>query len=188
LAGHVDVAIEPTHSDNASVGRVDVDLDGVELVNGGKRTAPFRAALRTTDLRVVTHPALQLSGHLQADATPADSLLSLWLSPLLKGLAASVLELKRLDANAEFSIGKGAATVELSRARSGALNGKGYWQQPAQGESQGAFLITTKVANAGLTVTGSETETTLFVSDDWLPRGGAAGGRTAQPSRERHGP
>jgi hypothetical protein len=187
LAGHVDVDLEPSHSDNASVGRVDVDLDGVEVINGSKRTAPFRAALRTTDLRVVTHPELQVSGHLHVDAAPADTLLSLWLSPLLKGLAASVLELKRLDANAQFSIGKGAARVELSRAQSGALNGKGYWQQPAQGESQGAFLIRTKVANAGLEVNGSETETTLFVSDDWLPPDWAAP-RTAQPPREKQGP
>ena len=189
LAGHVDMATEPNRASKTSVGRVDIDLDGVEVVTGTKRTAPFRASVRATDVRVVTHPSPQLSGQLQVKATPADSLLSLWIeSSLLKGLAASVLELERLDADAEFRIGKGAAQVELSRATSGALNGKGYWQRPAQGESRGAFLITTKVANAGLTVTGSDTETSLFVADDWLPRGWAAARRKAQRTSLGHGP
>ena len=207
LAGHVDVGLEPSREPGSrhSEGRLDVALDGVELSRDKERTKPFRATFRVPDLRVQVEPDSALSATCLIHAGPADSLLPVLLgSPVLEGLAASALDLKELDANLKLSFDPRALRLELQRAESGALTGKGYWQRPARGEPKGAVLLATEVANVGISFSGSDTQTSLLVADDWLdsPKPGAghrgakraaakrpAGKRpaagTAQGSRER---
>jgi hypothetical protein len=73
---------------------------------------------------------------------------------------------------------------ELARAASGGLTGAGYWQRPATGDSSGAFLISSKVANVGISLVGSDTETDWFVPDDWLASGShPARPKVGQPAR-----
>lgn len=187
LSGHFDLELQPEASDDpTSNGRLDVELDGVKVAaTAAEKGEPFRAAIRTPDLRVSLRPEPKLSGTLGVQAAPAGSLLSLVLgSPLLEDLAASVLDLDRLDASAKMKLEQSSARLDLSRAESGALSGEGFWQSSATGQPNGAFLVTSDVANVGVVLRGSETETALFVSDDWLTRRGPAG---ARPSPRKQG-
>lgn len=201
LAGHFDVGLEPSREPGArhSEGRLDVALDGVELSRDKERTKPFRATFRMPDLRVQVEPDSAVSATCLIHAGPADSLLPVLLgSPVLEGLAASALDLKELEARLKLSFDPRALRLELQRAESGALSGKGYWQRPTRGEPKGAVLLATEVANVGISFSGSDTNTSLFVADDWLdsPKAGHPGAKrpaskrpaakgTAQGSRER---
>jgi hypothetical protein len=174
LAGHLDVSVEPagaeaTPGTAASGGQVVVELDAVQLARGRERTPPLRASLRTTDLRIELSPRPLLRGALQVHALPAYPLLSLVLgSPVLRGLATDALDLERLDARVSFLLSENAMQIELSHAQSGELAGRGHWQSPAQGQSSGAFLLSSPLANVGLSLRGPETSTSLFVANDWL--------------------
>jgi hypothetical protein len=181
LGGRVDVELEPLEAARASSrGRVDIQLDGVEVERIREHTKPFRAALRLPDLRLVLEPEPVLSAGVDAFATPADSLLSLALgSPILEELAADVFSLKRLEAQARVNLSPRSLRIELARAESGALTGQGFWQRPAAGGARGAFLISSKVANVGISLIGSDATTAWFVPDDWLS--------SAQPRRSERG-
>ena len=177
LSGHFDLELTPETPDSpTSTGRLDVELDGVKVAaSEAQKAKPFRAAVRTPDLRVNLAPEPKLSGTVAVQAAPADSLLSLVLgSPLLEELAASVWDLKQLEASATMQIDQRSTRLQLSRAESGRLKGKGYWQSAKKGQPNGAFLVTSAVANIGVVLRGSETQTALFVSDDWLTRRGSA--------------
>jgi hypothetical protein len=173
LGGRVDVELEPTDGDRpSSRGRIDIELDGVEVERIRERSKPFRAVLRLPDLRLALEPEPVLSSGVDAFATPADSLLSLALgSPMLEDLAADVFSLKRLEAQARVNLSARSLRVELAKAESGTLTGQGFWQRPAAGDARGAFLISSKVANVGISLVGSDTTTAWFVSDDWLSSG-----------------
>jgi len=175
FAGHISVDVKPEGADDsASTGSVAVELDGIKVGHVPDQTKPFTAAVRTTDLKIALRPEPRVSGTVAVHAAPADPLLSLVLgSSVLVDLAAGALDLERLDASAKMSVSLASTRLELSQAESGALKGRGYWQRPAVGESSGAFLVTSSVANVGLILRGSETETALFVPDDWLPASGA---------------
>jgi hypothetical protein len=119
------------------------------------------------------------------DVDPADSLLSLALgSPLLQDLATDMFALRRLEASALLHVRGRAVRFELARAASGALTGAGYWQRPAAGDARGAFLISSKVANVGISLSGNDTATNWFVPDDWLLMGERPRGAT-RPSGRR---
>jgi hypothetical protein len=183
LGGEVDARIEPVERGSSSAGRIDIDLDGVEVERVRERRKPFRAAIRLPDLRVVLEPELGFSAGVEVTAKPADSLLSLALgSPMLEDLAADVFDLRGLEAKARVNVSRRAVRIELARAESGGLTGAGYWQRPATGDARGAFLISSKVANVGISLVGSDTEMDWFVPNDWLasgqrsgPKGGGAG-------------
>ena len=184
LQGRIDAELQPLPGKRAvSGGRVDLELDGVEVGGQRERTKPFRTAIRTRDLVLSLDPEPAFSANVGVSADPADSLLSLALgSSLVKELVADVFDLKRLTLRARVDVNKGAVRVELARAESGALTGTGYWQRPAAGNPSGAFLISNKVANVGIALRGSNTETAWFVPDDWLSRGrpeANAGGASA---------
>ncbi|HTV17982.1 MAG TPA: hypothetical protein VMG12_04905 [Polyangiaceae bacterium] len=170
LGGRVDVELEPVSgSSPSSRGKVEVQLDGVEVERIRERTKPFRAVLRLPDLKLALEPEPALSASVEAFATPADSLLSLALgSPMLEDLAADVFALKELEARAKLNLSPRSVKLELASAESGSLTGQGFWQRPAAGDSRGAFLISSKVANVGISLVGSDTETAWFVKDDWL--------------------
>lgn len=189
LAGRIDAALNPA-SDGPprSTGRVDIELDGVEVERGDERGKPFRVALRLPDLSVSLEPAQALSSSVDVFAKPADSLLSLALgSPLLEELAANVLDLRRLEALAQVDVNDRSVRIELARAKSGALSGTGFWQRPAAGSPRGAFLISSDVANVGISFSGSESETAWFVSDDWLTRARSGPG-PERPLKTGRGP
>lgn len=191
LSGHVDLELAPETPESAtSTGSLDVELDGVRVMaTAAEKSNPFRAAVRTHDLRIDLQPEPKLSGTVAVQAAPADSLLSLVLgSPLLEELAASVFDLKRLNASARMKIDQRSTRLELSRAESGGLRGEGFWQSSAQGQPNGEFLVTSDVANVGVVLRGSETETALFVSDDWLTRRGSANARASPPRRRKPRP
>ena len=80
----------------------------------------------------------------------------------------SILDLDRLDAKTQLVFDERFVSLTLARAESGALAGKGFWQRSGRGKGKGAFLLTTKVANLGLSLDGSAVETDLFAPDDWL--------------------
>jgi hypothetical protein len=194
LAGRIDAEIEPTVAGGAgSAGRVDVELDGVEVERVRQRTKPFRATVRLPDVKISLEPELAFSTGVTAYANPADSLISLALgSPMLEDLAADVFDLRRLEAQAQLNVDRRAVRFELARAKSGGLTGSGYWQRPATGGSTGAFLISSKVANVGISLVGSDTEMAWFVGDDWLasgkrpsPRQGARDSRRARDERRK---
>jgi hypothetical protein len=174
LAGHVDVLLEPAREESqaaraASTGQLNIELDAVQLSRGQERTPPLRASLRTSDLKIELRPRAQLRGALQVSALPAYPLLSLVLgSPVLRGLAADAFELERLDASIAFQLSRQSMRFELSKAQSGELKGEGHWQSPAEGQSSGAFLVSSPLANVGLSLRGPETNTSLLVADDWL--------------------
>ena len=180
LGGRVDAELEPLAGDRpSSRGRIDIELDGVEVERVRERSKPFRAALRLPDLRLTLEPEPVVSSGVDAFATPADSLLSLALgSPMLEDLAADLFSLKRLEAQARVSLSPRSLRVELARAESGSLTGQGFWQRPAAGDARGAFLISSKVANVGISLVGSDATTAWFVSDDWL-----SSGQPAAPGR-----
>jgi hypothetical protein len=173
LGGRIDAEIEPAVGAGAgSAGRVDVELDGVEVERVRQRTKPFRATVRLPDVKISLEPELAFSTGVTAYANPADSLLSVALgSPMLEDLAADVFDLRRLEAQAQLNVNRRAVRFELARAKSGELTGSGYWQRPATGGARGAFLISSKVANVGISLVGSDTETAWFVGDDWLASG-----------------
>jgi hypothetical protein len=170
LGGRVDIELERIEGDRPrSRGHVEIELDGVEVERARERSKPFRAALRLPDLRLALEPEPVLSSGIEAFATPADSLLSLALgSPMLEDLAADVFSLEQLDAQARIELSPRSLRVELSRAASGTLTGQGFWQRPAAGDARGAFLISSKVANVGISLVGSDATTAWFVPDDWL--------------------
>ena len=99
---------------------------------------------------------------------------------MLEELTKELLDLKQLEATAKLELDKGAVRVELARAVSGALSCRGSWQKPATGQPSGAFLVQTSIANLGLSLRGSNAETTFFAPDDWLE-----GGRGDTRSRGR---
>jgi hypothetical protein len=193
LGGSVDAELEPMDGDRPiSRGRIDIELDGVEVERIRERSKPFRAALRLPDLKLALEPEPTLSAGIEAFATPADSLLSLALgSPMLEDLAADVFSLKQLEAQARINLSPASLRVELARAESGSLEAQGFWQRPAVGDARGAFLISSKVANVGISLIGSDASTAWFVSDDWLsshrpgapPRPGAAQSPSASRGR-----
>jgi hypothetical protein len=191
LGGRLNVELEPLDGDHpSSRGRIDIELDGVEVERIRERSKPFRAALRLPDLKLALEPEPVLSSGVDAFATPADSLLSLALgSPMLEDLAADLFSLKRLEAQARVNLSARSLRVELARAESGSLTGQGFWQRPAAGDARGAFLISSKVANVGISLIGSDTTTAWFVPDDWLSSGQpAAPGRSGvarRPSASR---
>jgi hypothetical protein len=149
-----------------------------------EHTKPFRAAVRLPDLRISLEPELTLSASVDVAAKPADSLLSLALgSPMLEDLAADVFDLHGLVARARLNISRRSVRFDLARAESGGLKGSGYWQRPATGDARGAFLISSKVANVGISLIGSDTTTAWFVSDDWL-----ASGKGKKPPRRPERP
>jgi hypothetical protein len=121
-------------------------------------------------------------------AQPAYPLLSLVLgSPVLRGLAADALDLERLDARLSYQLTRHSMQLELSNAQSGELQGKGHWQSPAQGQQSGAFLLSSPLANVGLSLRGSETSTSLFVPNDWLlPKAEKSGRKPAARPGARH--
>lgn len=170
LAGRIDAELEPTVGQGAgSAGRVDIELDGVEVERVRERTKPFRASVRLPDVKISVEPELVISTGVTVSANPADSLLSVALgSPMLEDLATDVFDLRRLEAQAQLNVNPRAVRFELARAKSGELTGSGYWQRPATGDARGAFLISSKVANVGISLVGSETETAWFVGNDWL--------------------
>jgi len=170
LGGRVDLELDPAKGPGpSSGGRLDVEFDGVEVERIRERTKPFRAAVRLPDLKLALEPEPALSSSIEAFATPADSLLSVALgSPMLEDLAADLFSLKELEAQARVNLTARSLRVELARAQSGSLTGQGFWQQPAAGDARGAFLISSKVANVGISLVGSDTKTDWFVADDWL--------------------
>lgn len=188
LRGRVDMALEPAKgSRSTSAGRLDVELEGVEVERTRERTQPFRAAVRLPDLKLALEPEPALSSAIEAFATPADSLLSVALgSPMLEDLAADLFSLKQLEAQARVKLSPASMKVELTRAESGALTGRGFWQRPRVGGARGAFLISSKVANVGISLVGSDTETAWFVADDWLAQ--SRTGPSASPARQRPAP
>jgi hypothetical protein len=99
---------------------------------------------------------------------------------MLEDLAADLFSLKRLEAQARVSFSPRSLRVELARAESGTLTGQGFWQRPAAGDARGAFLISSKVANVGISLIGSDATTAWFVSDDWL-----SSGQPPAPGRQR---
>jgi hypothetical protein len=180
LGGEIDAKLDPADSGTGSAGRFDIELDGVEVERVRERTKPFRAAVRAGDLRISLGPELAFSATVDVSAKPADSLLSLALgSPMLEDLAADVFDLRDLEARARLNVSERAVRLELARAASGGLTGAGYWQRPATGDARGAFLISSDVANVGISLVGSQTETAWFVADDWL----ASSRRPAQQTR-----
>lgn len=190
LGGRVDIELQPTSGSNpSSHGRVDIELEGVEVERLRERMKPFRAAVRLPDLNLTLEPEPALSARVDAFAAPADSLLSLALgSPMLEDLAADMFSLKQLEAQARVSVSPRSLRVELARAESGSLTGQGYWQRPAAGDASGAFLISSKVANVGISLVGSETTTAWFVADDWLSSrrpGSSRDGAARSPSARR---
>ncbi len=187
LTGRIDAELAPVAGDTpSSSGRVDIELDGVETVR--QKSKPFRAAIRMPDVRLSLQPEQTLSTSVDMFAKPADSLLSLAMgAPMLEDLAADVLDLHWLEARARVNVSERAVRFELSRAESGALTGSGFWQRPAAGSARGAFLISSKVANVGISLSGSEAETAWFVADDWLSRARQAPVRHALEPAERSG-
>jgi hypothetical protein len=172
LTGRIEAELDPVAGgQRSSAGHVDIELDGVDVESGGEKDKPFRAALRLPDLKLSLEPEPALSSSVDVFAKPADSLLSLALgSPLLEELVENVFDLRRLDARARVSVSHHSVRVELASAESGALSGAGFWQRPAAGNPRGAFLISSNVANLGISLSGSDTEMTWFVADDWLSR------------------
>lgn len=185
LGGRVEVELEPVDADHpSSRGHINIELDGVEVERLRERSKPFRAALRLPDLKLALEPEPVLSSGIEAFATPADSLLSLALgSPMLEDLAADVFSLERLEAQARVNLSPRSLRVELARAESGSLSGQGFWQRPAAGDARGAFLISSKVANVGISLVGSDTTTAWFVADDWLSSGQPPAPRRAAAPR-----
>jgi hypothetical protein len=190
LGGRVTAELEPLDGDRpSSRGRIDIELDGVEVERIRERSKPFRAVLRLPDLRLALEPEPVLSSGVEAFATPADSLISLALgSPMLEDLAADLFSLKRLEAQARVNLSSRSLRVELARAESGTLTGQGFWQRPAAGDARGAFLISSKVANVGISLIGSDTTTAWFVSDDWLSSGQQAAPGRRGAARRPSGP
>lgn len=172
LDGRIDAELQPAAGEaRSSAGRVDIELEGVEVGRADEKAKPLRAAVRLPDLRLSLEPDMRLSSGVDVFANPADSLLSIALgSSLLEELAANVLDLRRLEAQARINVSPRAVRFELARAESGALSGAGFWQRTAAGRPHGAFLISSDVANVGISLSGSETETAWFVADDWLSR------------------
>lgn len=156
-----------------STGRVDIELDRVEIARGGEDAKPFRAAIRLPDPTLSLEPRFQLSTGIDAYAAPADPLLSLALgSPMLEDLAADLFNLEQLEGRARVNVEGASVSFELTHAKSGALRGSGFFRRPAEGQGRGAFLIASKVANVGLSLVGAETKTSWLVPDDWLASGG----------------
>jgi hypothetical protein len=172
LTGSIEAELNPTAGgERSSSGRLDIELDGVEVQRADEKPKPFSVALRLPDLRLSLEPEQALSSSVDVFAKPADSLLSLALgAPLLEELVENVFDLNRLSARARVNVSRRSVRVELARAESGALSGAGFWQRPAAGSPRGAFLISSKVANVGISFSGSDTETAWFVADDWLSR------------------
>jgi hypothetical protein len=172
LAGRVEAELTPVAGpEPSSAGRLDIELDGVEVERDREKAKPFRVAVRLPDLRLALEPEPTLTSSVDVFAKPADSLLSLALgSSVLEDLAADLLALRRLEARAQVAVSERSLRFELSRAVCGALTGTGFWQRPAAGGARGAFLISSKVANVGISLSGSDTETAWFVPDDWLSR------------------
>jgi hypothetical protein len=192
LGGSIEGELEPMRGQpRSSSGHADIHLDGVAVQRNGQGKPkeppdrPFRAAVSLQGLKVKLAPDPALSANVMLDVDPADSLLSLALgSPLLEDLATDLFSLRRLEASASLHVGGGAVRLELARAESGALTGVGYWQRPAAGGADGAFLISSKIANVGISLSGQETETDWFVPNDWLASRGEA---RAKRSRARSG-
>jgi hypothetical protein len=191
LTGSFDGELEPIRGQpSTSSGHAEIHLDGVEVLRKGQGNPakpadkPFRAAVSLQGLKVKLPPEPALWANVMLDVDPADALLSLALgSPLLEDLATDLFSLRRLEANARLHVGGGAVRLELARAQSGALKGVGYWQRPAAGSADGAFLISSKVANVGISLSGKDTETDWFVPDDWLASRSETRSRRARPGK-----
>jgi hypothetical protein len=202
LRGEIAAKLDPVGRDSGSAGRLDIALEGgldgkgdraqnsiVPNRDGGRASRgqkPFHAAIHVPDLRVDLE-GRAVSAGVELSATPADPLLSLALgSPMLEDLAVDVFDLEAIEAEARLKVNRRAVSLELARAVSGGLEGAGYWQRPAKGDPRGAFLISSKVANVGISLSGSDASTAWFVPDDWLATGSCRGGsRPAIRSGER---
>jgi hypothetical protein len=195
LAGRIEAELESVAGDaRSSAGRVDVELERVEIARGEEGSKPFRAAIRFPDPKLSLEPRFSLSTGVDIYAVPADPLLSLALgSPMLEDLAAGLFDLERLEAMARVNVNGGAVSCELTQAKSGALRGRGSWRSPAQGQAKGAFMISSKVANVGFSLVGAETKTSWLVADDWLaskddPRSGGDPAREQAPRKDDERP
>ncbi len=169
-AGHFRAELEPrSGKPGSSDGRLDIDLDRVQLMRAGDRSQPFRASLRSSNVAVTNEPEPSVSATLHAVAEPAHPIMHLLVGPAaLRALTTTLWSMERLDAEAELKLKGPSLVLELSRAWSGSLRGQGELRLPATGQARGAFLLTSGVGNVGVELLGAETKTELLVSDGWF--------------------
>lgn len=179
--GTIQASLEPNpKTPRVSSGSLVVEMPHVKLAQGRDISDELGFELRTRSLSFENVSGKRrLSGEVRVQARNIRALLDMALGPA--ALAGSVLGVRDLTAPARFTVSDGGSRVEVPKAKSGALEVSGFWSASAAGPPRGAFLFETPIANFGLSLSGSNTEVSTLVSDDWLPKGWAV--LAARPDR-----
>jgi hypothetical protein len=134
----------------------------------GRRSRPVRASLNADDLVVRAEQPMSARGTVRVHADDASALLPLVVeSPLLRHLQRTLFGTDELNARAALDIADKKARLDLLQARSGSVKARGFLTRSKKGPA-GAFLVSTPVANLGVSVLSGEVQVQLFVSDSWL--------------------
>lgn len=171
--GRAELALEPSPKQPRTAhGALVVDLPHVKFVRGKKFSEELSVRLRSRQLTFQNVPdERRLFGSVELHAKNAAALLELALgAPAAAGI---LLGVRDLTAPARFSMTAHKSRVEVSQAKSGALEISGYVAATHEGPTTGAFLFSTPIANFGLALRGSRTDLSPLVADDWLPEGWA---------------
>ncbi len=167
LGGAGDCQLElQRHADGKGTGqlqlrlqRARLDYAGGQLRTSGRGTARFRTEER---------PVVFAQGALSLQLTDADSLLSFAFGSFLQSAVGKTLKLDALSANIAFHASAKAVHLQLTRAVSGLVTGRGTYYQPAAGNGRGAGLMTAGPVNVGILVKDGDATVSPLVSSDWL--------------------
>ena len=168
--GKAEIALAPSPKQRRTAhGSLVVDLPHVKFVRGKEFSEELSVRLRSRDLTFQNLAGdRRLSGSAELKAKNAATLLDLALGPA--AAAGILLGVRDLTAPARFAMTARTSRVEVSKAKSGALEISGFLAATHEGPTIGAFLFGTPIANFGLSLRGSATELSPLVADDWLPK------------------
>lgn len=168
--GKAELSLEPHEKQpRLATGSLAVDLPHVKFARGKKISDELGVRLRSRTLTFQNVPGdRRFSGSVELEGKNAAALLELELGPA--AVAGMLLGVRDLRAPVRFAMTSRTSRVEVSNAKSGALEISGFLAATPDGPTTGAFLFRTPIANFGLSLRGSKTELSSLVSDDWLPK------------------
>jgi hypothetical protein len=120
--------------------------------------------------RTQQEPTMTAQGAVSFRVSEGDTLLSLAVGSAVQKLLSAGLNLGALDGTVAFHAAERGLDLELTRAKCGAVSGRGYFQQPLRGNGRGASLLTAGPVRVGLRVENAQIETSPLVGDDWLEK------------------
>jgi|GEM_PF-2279077 len=118
--------------------------------------------------RTQREPSLFAQGAVSFRISEGDTLLSLAVGSAAQKLLSTGLNLGALDGTVAFHAAQRGLDLELTQAKCGAVSGRGYFQQPLQGNGRGAALLSAGPVHVGLRVAQGQTQTSPLVGSDWL--------------------